>query len=109
MAILLTEEQKDKLIGLAYKKSPEIEELEKYSDLFKDNLSILARLVRINGLILKYANEEMRNNLELVNLAISKDYNAVEFVSESLKNDKTFMEKVVQINQSLFQIIKKKN
>lgn len=73
MAILLTQEQKEKLIGLSYQKSSAIEELEKYSTLFKDNISVLARLVRIKGIILKYATDELKDNLELYNRLPNKE------------------------------------
>lgn len=96
---LLTEEEKELLIGLAYKKSVDIE---KYTEIFSHNLSMMARLVRINGLLLKYASLEIKENNEVVDISIKQNAEAVEFAADKYKENKEFIKNLLHTNQSLF-------
>lgn len=96
---LLTEKEKELLISLAYKKSLDIEQ---HTELFSDNLSMVARLVRINGLLLKYASPEIQDNKEIIDIAIKQNPEAIEFATDKYKNDKDFIKNLLHNNQSLF-------
>lgn len=96
---LLTEKEKELLISLAYKRSSDIEQ---HTELFSDNLSMVARLVRINGLLLKYASPEIQDNKEIIDIAIKQNPEAIEFATDKYKNDKEFIKNLLHNNQSLF-------
>lgn len=96
---LLTEEEKELLIGLAYKKSADIG---KYTELFDNNLSMMARLVRINGLLLNYASPNLKENDEIIEIALKQNPEAVEFAANKYKENKEFIKNLLQTNQTLF-------
>lgn len=51
----------------------------------KENKEIFDKCISINGLMLKYANEEYRDDKEVVFQAIKQNGNAYQFASDRLK------------------------
>jgi hypothetical protein len=64
----------------------------------KNDIEIVSIALTESGSALEYVSEEMKNNKDVVLIAVSKDGNALEYASDSLKSDKEVIIKAV--NQS---------
>jgi hypothetical protein len=58
------------------------------SDELLNDVELLSICTELDSALLEYASEELQNNVELVYRAVSKDGNSLEFASDELKNDK---------------------
>jgi hypothetical protein len=58
------------------------------SDELLNDVELLSICIELDSALLEYASEELQNNVELVYRAVSKDGNSLEFASDELKNDK---------------------
>ena len=56
-------------------------------------------MVKQDGMCLTYASEDLKQDSELVLLAISEKIEALEFASSHLKNDPNFMCTAVKLNK----------
>jgi hypothetical protein len=59
------------------------------------NKEIMIKLVSLNGLLLKYATR-LRNDSEVVLLAISQNFNAIRYIGEDLINDNNYILKIIE-------------
>lgn len=74
-----------KITGFGFQNDSRIEKIRR-TNLIKDK-DIATKFLSINGILLKYVSEELRNNIEIVKLAISQNVFALEFASEELRNN----------------------
>ena len=52
-------------------------------------MNITKEDIRIDGLLLEFCNEDVRDNDEIVEIALNNNYLAIKYVSERIKNDYT--------------------
>lgn len=78
-----------------------LEEIKKYpfsieygSPELRDNEEVMSLAVQYEGQTLYFGSKKIKNNEKVALSAINQDPIAIDFVSEELKNDKNFMQKV---------------
>ena len=72
---------------------------------YKFDREILLALIKINGLALSLASENLKKDRAVLLEAIKNDFRAFHFVDDSFKKDKTFILEAVKNNVSVFQIL----
>ncbi len=64
------------------------------------DLEDIKKIVKKDGLMLKYAPKKFKNNVELIKCAISENIKALEYVSEELKNNDEIF-KIIDISNKM--------
>ena len=66
------------------------------SDDLQNDLELMSQCIRMDSTLLKYASEAIQNNFELVLEAVTKDGSSLEFASNELKDDEKIVLSAVQ-------------
>ena len=70
---------------------------------FNNNKQFVLQIVRMDGMQLEHANDELKNNIDTVIAAIDQNIEAFEFASKDIKSDKRIVLKLVKINGLVLQ------
>jgi phosphohistidine swiveling domain-containing protein len=81
---------------LKYKNSSIIEFVRNHYPDWFTNKEKTRELVAINGLLLQYASDEIRNDLDIALEATKNNFNAIEYIDENLMNNKEHQPKLVK-------------
>ena len=93
----------EKIVIEAIKKN--IDMYEYISNNLKKNLNIINIATNINGYILKFLSYEFKNNKNIVLNCIKTNFNAIQFASNKIKNDEEFILKLIDYNPSIIMYI----
>ncbi|EFC36164.1 predicted protein [Naegleria gruberi] len=64
----------------------------------KNDPEFVTKYLKTNGSQLKYVSKELRNNKEIVMVAVSNYVDAIQFASDEIKDDDIFMKDILQIH-----------
>jgi hypothetical protein len=77
---------------------------------FKRDKDFAKRALSVNGRTLRYFDKEITSDLELVEIAINKDFSSYGFIDETLKDNKYLALETIRIsrgNQKIFNMLSK--
>lgn len=82
----------------ALKDNPTFNIISQASSALRNDKEIILLAVSTNEKALKYASKNLQDDKEIVKEAIKKGYNAFEYASKTLKEDKDFILELIEIN-----------
>ena len=65
------------------------------TNLIGTNKNIMIQVLKLNGTYFKYANSELRNDKELVLIALKKSLRNISYIGEDLRNDPDFINTII--------------
>jgi len=71
----------------------------------KKDKSLIIEIIKKDGAILEHVSEELRNDLDIVNLAIKDNIRYFEFAGDKLKNDKNLVLRLLDDSDEVFRYL----